>query len=157
MADLTSRLSLQPVSEDDFDAMLALRTDAMKPSLERAGRFSPQSARERLAAGFAVQHMHHIVFDGDKRIGFISLKPEGADALRLDHLYLRTGCQGLGIGEWALNWAKAQARQQGKDILVTTLAQSDSNRFYLRHGFEKTGADDVDVHYRWRVSAEGVC
>ena len=156
MADLTSRLSLQPVSEDDFEAMLALRTDAMKPSLERVGRFSPQGSRERLAASFAVQHMHHIVFDGDKRIGFVSLKPEG-DALRLDHLYLRTGCQGLGIGEWALNWAKEQARKQGMDILVTTLAESDSNRFYQRHGFEKEGADDVDVHYRWRVSAEGVC
>ena len=137
--------------------MLALRIDAMQSSLERVGRFSAQSSRERLAASFAVQHMHHIVFDGDKRIGFISLKPEGDNALRLDHLYLRTGCQGLGIGEWALNWAKAQARQQGKDILVTTLVESDSNRFYLRHGFEKEGADDVDVHYRWRVSAEGVC
>ena len=54
-------------------------------------------------------------------------------------------------------WALAQARQQGKDILVTTLVESDSNRFYLRHGFEKEGADGVDVHYRWRVSAEGVC
>ncbi|MBS0449724.1 MAG: GNAT family N-acetyltransferase [Proteobacteria bacterium] len=157
MADLTSRLSLQPVSEDDFEAMLALRTDAMKPSLERVGRFSHQGSRERLAAGFAVQHMHHIVFDGDKRIGFISLKPEGSDALRLDHLYLRTGCQGLGIGEWALNWVKAQARAQGKDVLVTTLTASDSNRFYQRHGFEKTGADDVDVHYRWRVKSEDAC
>ena len=157
MGDLTSKLSLQPVSKDDFEAMLALRTDAMKPSLERVGRFNPQKSRERLAAGFAVQHMHHIVFDGDKRIGFISLKPEGADALRLDHLYLRTGCQGLGIGEWALNWAKGQARAQGKDILVTTLMQSDSNRFYQRHGFEKVAQDDVDVHYRWRVKAEGVC
>lgn len=157
MADLTSRLSLQPVSEDDFDAMLALRTDAMQPSLERVGRFSAQGSRDRLAAGFAVQHMHHIVFDGDKRIGFVSLKPEGDDALRLDHLYLRTGCQGLGIGEWALNWAKAQARAQGKDILVTTLMRSDSNRFYLRHGFVKEGEEGVDVHYRWPVNAGQAC
>ena len=137
--------------------MLALRTDAMKPSLERVGRFNPEKSRERLAAGFAVQHMHHIVFDGDKRIGFISLKPEGDDALRLDHLYLRTGCQGLGIGEWALKWAKAQARAQGKDILVSTLMQSDSNRFYQRHGFEKVAEDGVDVHYRWRLKSEGAC
>ena len=157
MGDITSRLSLQPVSKDDFEAMLALRADAMKPSLERVGRFNPETSRERLAAGFAVQYMHHIVFDGDKRIGFVSLKPEGADALRLDHLYLRTGCQGLGIGEWALNWAKAQARQQGKDIKVTTLVGSDSNRFYLRHGFQKEGEEGVDVHYRWRVKAEEAC
>ena len=158
MGDLLSRLSLQPVESSDFEAMLALRVDAMRPSLERVGRFDPARSRERLQAGFIVPFMHHIVLDGELRIGFVTLKPEDADALRLDHLYLRTGFQGLGIGEWVLEWAKSQAREQRMDIKLTALVQSDANRFYLRHGFVLEGEEGVDLHYRWRVSSpEDAC
>ncbi|RZL65836.1 MAG: N-acetyltransferase [Variovorax sp.] len=151
MRDLSSRLSLQPVEDSDFEAMLALRIDAMRPSLERVGRFDPQRSRERLTAGFDAPYMHHIVLDGEHRVGFVTLKPEGPDALRLDHLFLRTGFQGVGIGEWVLRWAMAQARAQQLDIRLTALLQSDANRFYLRHGFVLEGEEGVDVHYRWRV------
>ena len=157
MSDLLSRLSLQPVDSSDFEAMLALRIDAMRPSLERVGRFDVARSRERLSAGFVVPYMHHIVLDGDQRIGFVTLKPEDSDALRLEHLYLRTGFQGLGIGEWVLEWAKSQAREQHLDIKLTALVQSDANRFYLRHGFVLEGEEGVDLHYRWRVSPEDAC
>jgi len=154
VSDLLSRLSLQPVASGDFEAMLALRVDAMRPSLERVGRFDPERSRERLNATFVVPFMHHIVLDGDQRIGFVALRPEGTDALRLEHLYLRTGFQGLGIGEWVLQWAKAQARAQQLDIKLTALQQSDANRFYLRHGFVLEGEEGVDLHYRWSASQE---
>jgi GNAT superfamily N-acetyltransferase len=157
VSDLLSRLSLQPVDSSDFEAMLALRVDAMRPSLERVGRFDPERSRERLSAGFVVPYMHHIVLDGEQRVGFVTLKPEGSDALRLDHLYLRTGFQGLGIGEWVLEWAKAQAREQQRDIALTALVKSDANRFYLRHGFVLEGEEGVDLHYRWRVASEAAC
>ena len=157
MGDLLSRLSLQPVDSSDFEAMLALRIDAMRPSLERVGRFDAARSRERLSAGFLVPYMHHIVLDGDQRIGFVTLKPEDSDALRLDHLYLRTGFQGLGIGEWVLEWAKSQARAQRLDIKLTALVKSDANRFYLRHGFVLEGGEGVDLHYRWRVTSEAAC
>ncbi|HEX7868003.1 MAG TPA: GNAT family N-acetyltransferase [Variovorax sp.] len=157
MGDLLSRLSLQPVDSSDFEAMLALRIDAMRPSLERVGRFDAARSRERLSAGFVVPYMHHIVLDGDQRIGFVTLKPEDSDALRLDHLYLRTGFQGLGIGEWVLEWAKSQAREQQLDIKLTALVKSDANRFYLRHGFVLEGGEGVDLYYRWRVASEAAC
>jgi GNAT superfamily N-acetyltransferase len=157
VSDLLSRLSLQPVDSSDFEAMLALRIDAMRPSLERVGRFDVARSRERLSAGFVVPYMHHIVLDGDQRIGFVTLKPEDSDALRLDHLYLRTGFQGLGIGEWVLEWAKSQAREQRLDIKLTALVKSDANRFYLRHGFVLEGDEGVDLHYRWRVASEAAC
>jgi GNAT superfamily N-acetyltransferase len=157
VGDLLSRLSLQPVDSSDFEAMLALRIDAMRPSLERVGRFDAARSRERLSAGFVVPYMHHIVLDGDQRIGFVTLKPEDSDALRLDHLYLRTGFQGLGIGEWVLEWAKLQARAQRLDIKLTALVKSDANRFYLRHGFVLEGGEGVDLHYRWRVASEAAC
>jgi GNAT superfamily N-acetyltransferase len=157
VGDLLSRLSLQPVDSSDFEAMLALRIDAMRPSLERVGRFDAARSRERLSAGFLVPYMHHIVLDGDQRIGFVTLKPEDSDALRLDHLYLRTGFQGLGIGEWVLEWAKSQARAQQLDIKLTALVKSDANRFYLRHGFVLEGEEGVDLHYRWRMASEAAC
>jgi len=157
VGDLLSRLSLQPVDSSDFEDMLAVRIDAMRPSLERVGRFDLTRSRERLSAGFVVPYMHHIVLDGEQRLGFITLKPEDADALRLDHLYLRTGFQGRGIGEWALCWAKAQAREQKLDIKLTALVQSDANRFYQRHGFVLEGEEGVDLHYRWRVASEAAC
>jgi len=157
VGDLLSRLSLQPVDSGDFEDMLALRIDAMRPSLERVGRFDIGRSRERLCAGFAVPFMHHIVLDADQRVGFVTLKPEGADALRLDHLYLRTGFQGRGIGVWVLCWAKEQAQAQQRDIKLTALLKSDANRFYLRHGFVLEGEEGVDVHYRWRATSEALC
>jgi GNAT superfamily N-acetyltransferase len=154
VGDLLSRLSLQPVDSGDFEDMLAVRIDAMRPSLERVGRFDLARSRERLSAGFVVPYMHHIVLDGDQRVGFVTLKPEGTDALRLDHLYLRTGFQGRGIGEWVMHWAKAQARERQLDIKLTALVKSDANRFYLRHGFVLEGEEGVDLYYRWRVASE---
>jgi GNAT superfamily N-acetyltransferase len=58
--------------------------------------------------------MQHILLDGE-RVGFFTLKPEGAEvkALRLDHLYLRSSASGQGIGSWVLSQVLAQARQRG--------------------------------------------
>ena len=126
-------------------------------TLVSAGYLRQSQDSERFSLGPALLDMHHIVLDADQRIGFVTLKPEGTDALRLDHLYLRTGFQGLGIGEWVLEWAKSQAREQRLDIKLTALVKSDANRFYLRHGFVLEGGEGVDLHYRWRVASEAAC
>jgi len=136
-------LALTAVAAADFESMLALRIAALRPSLERLGRFDPQRARERLASQFEPAAMRHIERDG-QRIGFLTLKPE-ADALRLEHLYIQPGAQGLGVGAWALDWVKAQ----GQDVTLSALKLSDANRFYLRHGFVVTGESDFDIDYRW--------
>jgi len=59
--------TLAPVALSDFDAMVAIRVEALRESLERLGRFDPVRARERLAAGFAPEHMRHIELDPDYR------------------------------------------------------------------------------------------
>jgi hypothetical protein len=59
--------TLSLVSAVDFDDMVALRIEALRESLERLGRFDPVRARERLAAGFAPEHMRHIELDPDYR------------------------------------------------------------------------------------------
>ncbi len=151
MTDISSRLSLQPVVAGDFEEMLALRIDAMRPSLERVGRFDLARSRERLLAGFLPQYMQHILLDG-KRVGFFTLKPEGDAALRLDHLYLRSSASGQGIGSWVLRQVLAQARERGLPVRLTALKESDANRFYLRHGFVLQGEEGVDLHYEWPVT-----
>lgn len=142
---------LAPVATSDFDAMLALRIEALRESLERLGRFDPARARERLAAGFVPEYMRHIELEG-QRIGFITLRPDAGQepaSLQLDHLYIQPALQSRGIGAWVLGWAKAQAAGQGRDITLSALKQSAANRFYLRHGFVQVGEGEFDLHYRW--------
>lgn len=151
----THRFSLEPVAETDFEAMVALRVEALRESLERLGRFDPQRARERLRAGFRPEHMRHIVYD-DERVGFVTLRPErhgGTPALRLDHLYVLPEYQSRGIGAWVMAWIKHEARELGQDVTLAALKGSDANRFYLRHGFTVVREDEFDIEYRWSVRA----
>ena len=160
--ELPSKWHLQPVRPQDFEAMLAIRVDAMRPSLERLGRFDPTRARERFAAGFAPEHMRHIELDG-VRVGFITLRaddvaspPAQQSIFKLDHLYLKPGAQGAGVGTWAVKWAKGQAVAAQRDITLSALKQSDANRFYARHGFVLVGQSEFDLDYRWsHASAVG--
>jgi GNAT superfamily N-acetyltransferase len=141
----------EPVAVDDFEPMVALRIAALRESLERLGRFDPARARERLQAGFAPEHMQHICVDGE-RIGYLTLRPAG-DVLKLEHLYIRPGEQGRGVGSWVLAWIKNTAKASGHDVTVSALRLSDANRFYLRHGFEVVGESEFDIDYRWKAGA----
>ena len=140
------------VVPNDFDAMVALRIDALRESLERLGRFDPNRARERLASGFAPKYMQHIELEG-QRVGFMTLRPD-AEVFKLDHLYVLPSMQSRGIGDWALQHAKAQATAKQCDITLSALQQSDANRFYLRHGFVKIGESEFDIDYRWYVNGK---
>ncbi len=137
------KLCLEPVQASDFEALHALRMAAMRESLERLGRFDPERSRERLAAGFAPEHMRHICVDG-RRIGFLTLLPEG-EALHLKHLYIEPAAQGQGAGAWVMAWIQSQ----GRDVMLCAMRGSDANRFYQRHGFVQTGEQAFDIEYRW--------
>lgn len=139
--------SFEPVATGDFEPMVELRIAALRESLERIGRFDPSRARERLQAGFAPQYLQHICADGE-RIGYLTLRPVG-EALKLEHLYIRSGEQGQGAGSWAMAWIKSQ----GHDVTLSALKLSDANRFYLRHGFEVVGDSEFDIDYRWKALA----
>jgi len=54
-------LQFDPVTADDFEALLAIRTAAMRPSLEPVGRFDPARSRQRLRDSFYPEHTHFIV------------------------------------------------------------------------------------------------
>lgn len=142
---------LEPVREEDFEAMLSLRMAALKPSLERLGRYDPERGRARLREGFEPLWMWHLV-QGEERIGFFTLKPQDGD-LHLSHLYLRPGHQGQGAGAWVMAKIKSQARAQGLAITLSALKLSDANRFYRRHGFKLVAEHEFDLAYRWEPGA----
>lgn len=147
-------LRLEPVAATDFEAMLALRIRAMRPSLEALGRFDPDRARQRLAQGFAPALMRHIDC-GSQRIGFTTLRPaDGGRALELDHLYLEPTHQGQGVGAWVVDRAKSLADLARLPLLVEAVKGSAANRFYRRHGFVEVGQGEWDLQYRREPEAD---
>ena len=138
-------ITLLPACEADFEALVALRIEAMRESLERIGRFDPDRARERFRSGFSPAHTQHIVADGAP-VGFLVTRAQ-AEYLLLDHLYIRPGHQGRGIGAAVLQRVFAQADALGLPVKVGALKGSDSNRFYARHGFEPLEPGEFDNHY----------
>lgn len=138
-------LRFTPAAEADFEALLALRIEAMRDSLERLGRFDPDRARERLRGTFRPECTWHIEEDG-KRIGFYCLRPEG-EGLRLDHLYVHPSAQGRGVGGQVLRRILQDADRRGVGVTLSALRGSDSNRFYRRHGFVQTGEGEWDIDY----------
>ena len=67
---------------DDADALVALRIEAMRESLERAGRFDAARARQRFLSGFSPEHTRHIVLG--ERHGFVLV-----DEAEFDNCYVR--------------------------------------------------------------------
>ncbi len=142
-ADMNLRLA--PAGEDDFDAELSLRLAAMRESLEKAGRFDAQRARERLSRGYLPAYTRHILKDNEL-VGFVVVVPREHDWL-LDHLYIHPSAQALGVGSWVLQQVLKEADEQHKAVSVTALKLSDANRFYLRHGFVLQAEGEWDLYY----------
>lgn len=147
--DAMATVSLAAAAPDDLDALVALRIDAMRESLERIGRFDPVRARERFVSGFTAAYTRHIL-SGDERVGFVVVRP-GDGELLLDHLYVRPGSQGRGVGAAVLALVFAEADAAVLPVRVGALRDSASNRFYLRHGFQLVERGEFDNYYVRRV------
>jgi ribosomal protein S18 acetylase RimI-like enzyme len=145
LALAAGRLAYAPVGEADFDALADLRIAAMRDSLERVGRFDPERARQRLRATYAPHDTQAILLDGT-RVGFYTLRRDDG-ALKLDHLYVVPGFQGMGVGAAVLRRVFELADAQGLAVRVGALRDSPSNRFYQRHGFVWVAEDTWDIYY----------
>jgi len=142
-------IGLQAVAPEDFEAMLALRIEALRESLERLGRFNPDVARARLKSQFRPEWMRHLVIGGE-RVGYFTVEPREGE-LRLHHLYVLPKAQGQGLGAWVIDQVKAR----GLPVTLAALRESRANDFYRRHGFEVVQEQDFDIEYRWTPTGEG--
>lgn len=138
-------ISLAAAAQSDAEALVSLRIVAMRESLERIGRFDPERARERFLSTFQPQHTRHILVDGE-RAGFVVVKPVD-DGLLLDHLYIDPRFQNRGVGRSVLATVFAEADAKRVPLRVGALRGSDSNRFYVRHGFALVKEDEWDNYY----------
>jgi N-acetylglutamate synthase-like GNAT family acetyltransferase len=145
-------LIYQPVLPEDFDAMAAIRAEALRESLERLGRFNEQRSRERLQSQFEPEFMQHICWQS-RRIGFYTLRAE-QNVLRLHHLYILPANQNLGLGSEVMKRILQIAKEQKKDVTLGALKQSKANDFYLSHGFQLVQEEEFDNEYRWFVEKQ---
>jgi GNAT superfamily N-acetyltransferase len=144
------QVTYQPVEENGFETVLAMRITAMRESLEAAGRFDPQRARERLERTFDPLATRYIVLNG-VRVGVEASHPEGPNDWRLAHLYVLPQHQGQGIGSMALQNVLLEAQIAQRHVVVEVLSGSPSNAFYRKHGFIPYAESDWDTHYRYTV------
>jgi GNAT superfamily N-acetyltransferase len=138
-------LGFAPCSAGDFEALLAMRLEAMRESLERLGRYNPERSRERLQRSFYPELSEFILWRG-QRIGFYTFRP-AADGFHLEHFYLLPPHQSHGIGGRVLSKLTKQADAAGLPIFLGALKESAANRFYQRHGFEKNTESEWDIYY----------
>jgi predicted N-acetyltransferase YhbS len=141
-------LTLRAVQPADFEMLFALRSAALHDSLARLGRLNPERSRARFQASFSPNFMRHILL-AEQAVGFVTVRPDN-DALLLEHLFVRPGQQGQGIGAAVLGIVLAEARAAQLDLRVAALRGSDANRFYVRHGFVQADESEWDIHYVYR-------
>ena len=142
-------ITLEPATGSDFETLVAIRIEAMRESLERVGRFDPVRARERFRSSFSPEHTEHVVA-GAEKVGFVVAKPQEQHLL-LDHLYVRPAHQRRGIGAKVLQLVFARAQALHLPVKVGALRESESNRFYTRHGFELVEQGEFDNYYLRRT------
>ncbi|MFZ6735163.1 GNAT family N-acetyltransferase [Undibacterium sp. Ji42W] len=138
-------LKLEACTINDAVQLAELRVLAMRPSLERIGRFDAERARQRLLQNFAAQFTRLIKLH-DLLAGFVVLRPQDNDLL-LDHLYLHPDFQQRGLGSAVIELVLAEADELGKIIHVGALRYSGANRFYLVHGFVLHEVAEFDNYY----------
>jgi GNAT superfamily N-acetyltransferase len=134
-----------PVSEADFEPLLALRIEVMREHLERVFRYKPSRARRIFRGHFDEPGLRLILVDGE-RMGCVALREE-ADCLKLDSFYLDRRLHNTGLGTVILKALLAEADATGKPVRLEVLTGSKADRFYLRHGFVKLREDSIEGEY----------
>jgi len=134
-----------PISEADFEPLLALRIDVMREHLERVFRYKPSRARRIFRGHFDEPGLRLILVNGE-RMGCVALRT-GSDCLKLDSFYLDRRLHNTGLGTVILKALLAEADAVGKPVRLEVLTGSKADRFYMRHGFVKLTEDDIEGCY----------
>jgi GNAT superfamily N-acetyltransferase len=138
-----------PVSESDFEPLLALRIDVMREHLERVFRYKESRARRMFREQFDEPGMRLILID-DEVAGCVGFRI-GDGEIKIDSFYLERRFQNRGLGAIILKVLLAEADALKLPVRLEVLHGSPADRFYQRHGFVKFDEDDVEARYERRV------
>lgn len=141
----TASAAWAPATASDAEPLATLRMEAMRASLERVGRFDAARARHRFLSTFRPDGTRILRVDG-QLVGLLAVK-RAAEEVHLEHLYIKPGWQGQGLGAAALQKVCADADRDGLPVRLGALKGSDANRFYARHGFILVHESEFDSHY----------
>ncbi|POX52573.1 GNAT family N-acetyltransferase [Streptomyces sp. Ru71] len=134
---------LRPASAADIDMAVELRAVAMRPDLERLGRYDEHRVRRRLRDCFEPAHTW-VIEVGGAFAGCVALRP-AEDAHWLEHFYLAPELHGHGIGSGVLLRLLERCDRAGVPVRLNVLQGSAARRLYERHGFTTESEDAVDV------------
>jgi GNAT superfamily N-acetyltransferase len=134
-----------PVSEADFEPLLALRIDVMREHLERVFRYKPERARRIFREHFDEPGLRLILI-GDETAGCVGFRIGDAE-IKIDSFYLARRYHNSGLGTAILKVLLAEADVLGLPVQLDVLHGSPADRFYERHGFVKFDEDDIEAHY----------
>ncbi|MCX5384136.1 GNAT family N-acetyltransferase [Streptomyces sp. NBC_00083] len=135
--------SLRPARLADVEPIVELRAVAMRPDLERLGRYDEHRVRQRLRDAFVPGHTWVVMVD-DALAGCVAVRP-AEDGHWLEHFYLDVRIHGRGVGSAVLRTVLRRTDADGVPVRLNVLQGSPAQRLYARHGFTVEAQDPVDV------------
>lgn len=142
---MTEVWNFGPVTEADFEPLLAIRTDVMREHLERVGRYTPERSRRMFRGHFDEPGTRLILQEG-VRVGCVGFRRHDHE-IRIDSFYLERRLHGSGLGTVILKALLAEADTTGLPVRLEVLTGSKADRLYLRHGFVKLREDEIEGFY----------
>lgn len=140
-----------PLSEADFEPLLALRIDVMREHLERIFRYKPSRAK-RIFRGHFDEPGMRLILHGDERVGCVGFRRH-AHEIKIDSFYLDRRLHGSGLGTKILKVLLAEADAAGLPVRLEVLTGSKADRFYTRRGFVKLKEDEIEGHYERAINS----
>ena len=147
MIEVCKNYKILPAAPGQATELANIRLAAMKDSLQAIGRYDPLRARARFLTRFEPANTI-CIYSGDRLVGFYVLNLK-VDHLYLNHLYIHPKHQGDGAGAHVIKIIKDVALSAGLPVRLGALKQSESNNFYLKHGFVLTHHEEWDNYYEF--------
>lgn len=128
----------------DVDWLVELKARAMRPDLERLGRWDPVRSRSRLLDELVPEATWVVEIAGE-RMASIALVPT-SQASWLQHFYVDPSMQGRGVGSAVLR-RLLEVDASNLPIRLLAVRGSRSIGLYERHGFrrERDHENGIDV------------
>ncbi|OKJ01080.1 GNAT family N-acetyltransferase [Kitasatospora sp. CB01950] len=152
--------ALRPATDADLEPLVELRAAAMRPDLERLGRWDEHRVRQRMRDAYRAAHTAVVEVPGfPSPAGCLAVRPDEdrPDTVVLEHFYLDPVLHGRGLGTAVLRSALDDVDAAGQAVRLVVLQGSPARRLYERHGFGFASEDPIDVRlYRPPFSRKAV-